>query len=38
MKSIGGGSKEDAFDSLQYGINRFQQYHRNKYNILTMYI
>ncbi len=31
-------SATSGFDALQYGVNRFQQYHRNKYNILTLYI
>ena len=26
------------FDTLQYGILRYQQYHRNKYNILSFSI
>jgi hypothetical protein len=27
-----------GFDILQYGVQRFQQYHRNKYNVLSMKI
>ena len=25
-----------GFDVLQYGVQRYKQYHRNKYNILTL--
>ena len=28
----------NTFDVLEYGIKRFQQYHRNKYNVLSLNI
>lgn len=28
----------DGFDILEYGVRRFQQYHRNKYNVLAVNI